>query len=607
MRLSSVDKKYVQKQVEAQKTTAAQVDERTWTDIQGGKVQARLMDVEKAKVVLLVKGGTMRLPFDNFTSEDRDYVRQEMTARGEGDKVPKKAPPPRQIAQATPAPDLPSGQPKPPSHKKPKKTKKPAPSSDAPQNTLSPNPEQPPAVVAAAAVQPQAVVESTRLPPADSATASKPQAFAAVTPPSEAKQEQPKQPTPTAVATSNSRCGTKSFAGAHSGHSPAAPCKYRVCSRCKFKLPVTCKAGDDCPNCGAHFSYEQMDESRIPAPATLRSIGAHGGTRLAAGRRCDNNPSCSLVSAAWLSRPAGPVEETLAMKTCAWLLLCVLFAAPLSALARTWTDTQGRSVEGEFDRVVKGRVLINVGGRTIQVPFGHLIPEDQDFVRDQLKAHGLQDQVPAKKKTADTDATNETKPSAKEAAAEETNAEAPAKLGPTRTWTDVKGRTIQARFLGMEGALVRLQCKGKNTSFPFEKFSLADQQYVRGEMVARGEGDKVPAEAPVQAQPVPARRSLHNNAGRRRFIATRGRRDPRRRRSTPANSTPRFHSATPIADCSTGARATAADAQRSVYAAGPAACSECSELRAEHAQQSAGASAGDDHGQNLFQLQTCLA
>jgi hypothetical protein len=186
------------------------------------------------------------------------------------------------------------------------------------------------------------------------------------------------------------------------------------------------------------------------------------------------------------------------MKKCAWLLLCVFFTAPMPAVARTWTDTEGHSVVGEFDRVLKGRVLINVGDRTIQVPFGHLISEDQDFVRDQLKAHGLQDQVPAKKKTADADTTTEAESSAKEPAAE-----APAKLGPTRTWTDVQGRKIQARFIGIDGGNVRLQFKGKNTSYPFDKFSLADQQYVRGEMVARGDGDKAPAGAPPpNAQPV---------------------------------------------------------------------------------------------------------
>ncbi len=185
------------------------------------------------------------------------------------------------------------------------------------------------------------------------------------------------------------------------------------------------------------------------------------------------------------------------MKKCAWLLLCLLLTASLPALARTWRDTQGNTLEGEFDRVVKGRVLINVGDRTVQVPFGHLVTEDQDYVREKLKAHGLESQVPAKKKTSDSDATS--KSPATDSAAEE-----PIKLGPVRTWTDVLGRSVEARFIGVENGRVRLQFKGRNTSFPFEKFGLADQQYVRGEMTARGEADKVPAETPANAQPAAA-------------------------------------------------------------------------------------------------------
>ena len=200
------------------------------------------------------------------------------------------------------------------------------------------------------------------------------------------------------------------------------------------------------------------------------------------------------------------------MRKCVNVLLCVLAFAPFPA-CRTWTDNQGHTVVGEFDRVVKGRVLINIGDRTIQVPFGHLITEDQDFVREQLKAHGLQDQVAAKKKTADADATTEDKSAARESSAKETTTDAQTKLGPTRTWTDVLGRTMQARFLGMDSGNVRLQINGKNTSYPFDKFIPADQQYVRGEMVARGEGDKVPAAANVQ--PAPARVAAARHAPRR--------------------------------------------------------------------------------------------
>jgi hypothetical protein len=275
-KLSSADRKYEQEQVAEQKRTVAEVEERKWKDVQGGTTVGRLVGMDKDKIVLLIstKVETRRRPFDKFTFADQDYVRTEMTARGEGAIVPKKAP--RQLAQAT-GPNQPSGQPKPQSKKKPKKPKKPVPSSAAPQNTPSPNPVQPAAVAAATAVQPHdAVVAPASSPPAGSATATKQQAAAFVTQLSDVKQE---LPTPAVITTSRARCAArnpscaaKSLAGTHS-----APSKCRVCSHCGFRLPVTCKAGDDCPNCGARFAYEEMGESRITAPATLRSMGAPAG------------------------------------------------------------------------------------------------------------------------------------------------------------------------------------------------------------------------------------------------------------------------------------------------------------------------------------------
>jgi hypothetical protein len=185
------------------------------------------------------------------------------------------------------------------------------------------------------------------------------------------------------------------------------------------------------------------------------------------------------------------------MIRCGWLAACVLAFAAFPAFARTWNDTEGHTYEGEFVRVLKGKVVINVAGRMIPIPFGHLIQEDQDFVREELEKHGLGGQLPARKKPA-TGSSTTTKSTDKDAS----TANDP-KPGPTRTWTDVQGRSIQARFIGMEGAKVVLQFKKTRTTYPFDKFSLADQRYVRDEMTGRGEGDKVPAEV-VPAQPGPA-------------------------------------------------------------------------------------------------------
>jgi hypothetical protein len=182
------------------------------------------------------------------------------------------------------------------------------------------------------------------------------------------------------------------------------------------------------------------------------------------------------------------------------VLLCVLAFSPLSALARAWTDYQGRKVEGDFVRVLEGKVELKAAsGKTIQVEFGHLSADDQDFVREQLKAQGLGDQVPAKK-ADESGSTTKPKSSEKEAAPAK-----PVKPGPPRIWTDVAGHRVQGRFVSMDGGKVVLIVKEKKEPYPFDKFSPADQKYVREEMTARGEGDKVPAEAPaVNANPAAA-------------------------------------------------------------------------------------------------------
>jgi len=71
-----------------------------------------------------------------------------------------------------------------------------------------------------------------------------------------------------------------------------------------------------------------------------------------------------------------------------WLLAFVFVLIAVPGLARTWTDNQGHKVEGEFVRVLKGKVVLSVGGRIVQVPFARLKDDDQEFVREQLEARG---------------------------------------------------------------------------------------------------------------------------------------------------------------------------------------------------------------------------
>ena len=173
-----------------------------------------------------------------------------------------------------------------------------------------------------------------------------------------------------------------------------------------------------------------------------------------------------------------------------WSVFCVFVLVAVPCLARTWTDRQGNTVQGELVRVLKGRVIVSVGGRVVQIPFGHLIDDDQEFVREQLEARGQGSFLSARKKAIKSD-------SAEPGAAEDAGLTA----GPERTWTDVAGRKVQARFLDVDNAKVVLQLHGKRSSFPFEKFSLEDQQYVRTEMKTRGQEEKVPTISPPDNPP----------------------------------------------------------------------------------------------------------
>jgi hypothetical protein len=198
------------------------------------------------------------------------------------------------------------------------------------------------------------------------------------------------------------------------------------------------------------------------------------------------------------------MREELAMNRCGRLIFFALILAAVPAFGRTWTDSNGKKWEGDFVRVLRGKVLISVAGRTIPVPFGRLSPADQDFVRDILEKQGLGSQLPPRKNPPQSGTAAQ--PNTSDTPEKRPATEEKPKLGEERSWTDKQGRTIQARLIGMDGEKVVLQVKGKPLPYPFDGFSAADQEYVRKEMVARGDGSKVPGVAPpanVRSAPAP--------------------------------------------------------------------------------------------------------
>jgi hypothetical protein len=185
-----------------------------------------------------------------------------------------------------------------------------------------------------------------------------------------------------------------------------------------------------------------------------------------------------------------PFREEPDMNRYGWLLACALVLDVSSGYARTWTDNRGQKLEGEFIRVLKGKVVLSANGRITQVPFGQLIDEDQEIVRTTLEARGQGSFLPPRKKGAKPDSSN-TEP------ATGVNSTA----GRERTWTDVAGRKVQARFLDFENGNVVLQLRGKRSSIAFDRFSDEDQKFVMREMENRGQGGKVSAMAATVSPP----------------------------------------------------------------------------------------------------------
>src|SRR5262249_27917036 len=157
---------------------------------------------------------------------------------------------------------------------------------------------------------------------------------------------------------------------------------------------------------------------------------------------------------------------------------------------RSWTDTStGQKVDGEFQRVTHGKVVIKTGQKSfVQIPLGKLSKEDRDFINKQTQGRGQGEQAPPKK-PAEPEAAKDIKAADKDkmiiVVIEINGKKGAMKLSPERKWTDSQGRSVQARFIGMDkDGKVVLFYKDKPSLFPLENFSKDDQDYVRKEMVA---------------------------------------------------------------------------------------------------------------------------
>jgi hypothetical protein len=78
------------------RSSAAVAKIRSWKDDQGKTIRAKFIRVYSGNVVLMQGRKTVQCPIANLSLEDQDYLRELLTARGEGDLMPS----PEQLAAA---------------------------------------------------------------------------------------------------------------------------------------------------------------------------------------------------------------------------------------------------------------------------------------------------------------------------------------------------------------------------------------------------------------------------------------------------------------------------------------------------------------------------
>lgn len=67
------------------------------------------------------------------------------------------------------------------------------------------------------------------------------------------------------------------------------------------------------------------------------------------------------------------------------LLAIAAFASPLSAEVRDWTNDGGKTISAELIDVSGEKAVLNMGGKSFEVPVASLSPEDQAFIKEWVK------------------------------------------------------------------------------------------------------------------------------------------------------------------------------------------------------------------------------
>ncbi|NBQ02734.1 MAG: hypothetical protein EBU27_05855, partial [Opitutae bacterium] len=156
------------------------------------------------------------------------------------------------------------------------------------------------------------------------------------------------------------------------------------------------------------------------------------------------------------------------------LLLPILFSIGLlqaqSDQLHPWTDTQGRTLQASFISLDSEKVTIKWNGQVVPIPLVSLSPESQSLAKK------LASQMNGKTSPFDTVAPNNLHP-----------------------WTDVQGRTLQARFVKLFAGTVTIEWNGQMVPLPMT--SLSPQSQALANQLASA---NKPKPKPVTPTPKPA-------------------------------------------------------------------------------------------------------
>jgi hypothetical protein len=181
------------------------------------------------------------------------------------------------------------------------------------------------------------------------------------------------------------------------------------------------------------------------------------------------------------------------------VFLCA--ATALAGKVRTWTNSEGKTMEAEFVRELDGDVTFLKGGKLLVIKMEKLSEKDQQVVKD-LSAGKEPEEDPftaPPEKPAEKPAESSGEKPAAPATTPAGKSNRPTKpvVIQTRTWTDRFGNKSTGKFVRVDGNDVVINRGTRVITVVFGNLSDGDQEYVRNLLISQGKEDAIPSATPA--------------------------------------------------------------------------------------------------------------